>query len=287
MRRPAERLAALSAPTSDDHSRSVADANRGAVSDVLRRSRTSHVGEYFSLELQKPERVLLERFKSHWANMSMLDVGVGAGRTAYTFAAITKRYVGIDFVPEMIERSRRLIGEGGTTSFVVCDARRMAHMLDERFDLVLFSYNGIDLAGHEERLRILRETRRLLEPDGYFFFSSHSLASLPFRADPPRMTWRDPWSSAYELTRYVYRSTRFRTINAAAREVEGRGWAQLRDGTYRFKLLLYYVRPDHQVVQLREAGFRVVEAYDLDGVAVDPKEPGTDPWLYYLCQAEA
>ena len=36
--------------------------------------------------------------------MKVLDLGVGAGRTSYTFAAIAGEYVGVDYAPTMIER---------------------------------------------------------------------------------------------------------------------------------------------------------------------------------------
>jgi SAM-dependent methyltransferase len=146
-----------------------------------------HAGVYDSRELQKPEQVLLKRFRGRWGDMVMLDIGVGSGRTAYTFSAITRRYVGIDYSRVMVELSRERIGEDETTRFLLCDARRLAEALDERFDLVLFSYNGLDSVGHDDRRMILSQVRAVLKDDGHFFFSSHSLASLPLRAARPKL----------------------------------------------------------------------------------------------------
>jgi ubiquinone/menaquinone biosynthesis C-methylase UbiE len=52
----------------------------------------------------------------------MLDLGIGAGRTAYTFAAITRRYVGVDYSPKMIELCRDQFPEGPSVKFIVGDA---------------------------------------------------------------------------------------------------------------------------------------------------------------------
>src|SRR6476661_11077234 len=46
--------------------------------------------------LTPDEQVVLERLRDRWQEIDVLDVGVGAGRTAHTFGAISRRYVGID-----------------------------------------------------------------------------------------------------------------------------------------------------------------------------------------------
>jgi ubiquinone/menaquinone biosynthesis C-methylase UbiE len=242
-----------------------------------------HPEAYDSRELQEPERALLRRFRGCWADMTMLDLGVGSGRTSYTFAAIAKRYVGIDYSRVMIELSRQRIGEDDTTRFLVCDARRMAETLEERFDLVLFSYNGLDSVGHEDRRTILSQVREVLKDDGHFFFSSHSLTSLPLRASRPELNWRHPVRSAYRAVKTAQAAWRLEKVNRGARGSEQRGWALLRDEAHDFQGEWYYVLPEYQVTQLAEAGFSVAEVYGVAGEAVDPSNPGRNPWLHYLC----
>lgn len=244
------------------------------------------VEAYATLELQRPEQALLKRFRDHWASMRMLDVGVGTGRTAYTFAPLVKRYVGVDYSSLMIEASRNLLSEDEDTTFLVCDARDMAETLDERFDLVLFSFNGLDSVGHQDRLTILDEIRRVTTDDGWFYFSSHSLLTLPFTADRPEVDLRRPIRSSVQQLKAGGHALRLRRearkVDAAA--LRRRGWGLLRDGAHQFELVVYYVDPAYQVRQLAEHGFHVVEVYNLDGEAVNVEEPGRDPWLYYLCR---
>ena len=49
---------------------------------------------------------------------------------------------------------------------------------DSSFDFILFSFNGIDYMNHDERIRTLREIRRILKTGGYFCFSTHNLNFL-------------------------------------------------------------------------------------------------------------
>jgi ubiquinone/menaquinone biosynthesis C-methylase UbiE len=46
-------------------------------------------------------------------------------------------------------------------SFEVADARAMKSFEDSYFDLVLFSFNGIDYMNYEDRLTALQEIRPL------------------------------------------------------------------------------------------------------------------------------
>jgi SAM-dependent methyltransferase len=240
-----------------------------------------------SLELQRPEQALLKRFKRRWPQIDMLDIGVGAGRTAYTFSALTKSYVGLDYVPEMIDLSRNLIGEDADTLFRVCDARDLSRFYGSRFDFALFSFNGIDAVDHDDRLRILREIRKVIADDGRFAFSSHSLGALPFRSQRPQLRLHHPRSLARELRRSARISAGRWAANRSVdlREAYARGWALVRDQAHDFDLITYYVLPEFQAAQLEAAGFSLCTTYDLAGKEVDVQQPGRDPWLYYLCRA--
>jgi SAM-dependent methyltransferase len=231
--------------------------------------------------LDPPERELLARLRSMWPHVDMLDLGVGAGRTAYTFAALTRSYVGVDISPMMVERARLAVGEDERTRFLVGDARDLSAFHGRGFDLVLFSFNGLDAVGHEDRLRILREVRHVIADDGLFGFSSHSLLALPFRVALRRPSLRDPVrSTARSLRRAIglARANRRLDLPAAWRA----GWTLVRDEAHDFSLVLYYVHPETQVAQLADAGFGSVQVLDMRGRPVGADAPGPDPHLFYL-----
>jgi SAM-dependent methyltransferase len=137
---------------------------------------------YGRLDLYPPEVVLLRRLRGRWSDVDMLDIGVGSGRTAHVFSAITKSYLGIDFSPDMLARARSVVlEERGVVELAEADARDL-RALGRTFDVVLFSGNGIDTLAPEERARVLDEVRAVLRPGGRFAFSSHSLHALPLES---------------------------------------------------------------------------------------------------------
>jgi SAM-dependent methyltransferase len=242
---------------------------------------------YLQTDLAPSERVLLDRIGTAWGSLEMLDIGVGAGRTSYTFGALCRRYVGIDFVPSMIELCRERVGETARCSFAVADAREMPQFRDGEFDLALFSFNGLDSLGHDDRILVLREVRRVLRPGGIFFFSAHSLNVFPFRLTWPDVSWRRPVRALRFRQGALRRWLRLRMANRAIDPAEARrrGWSRLIDDGHDFEMAVYYATPDEQLRQIRDAGFTVDAVLDRAGHEV--REPSRSPehWLHYLCRA--
>ena len=56
-----------------------------------------------SVDLQKPEKTVLDLLRPELAGMRMLDLGVGTGRTTRHFAPLVKEYVGVDYAPAMVK----------------------------------------------------------------------------------------------------------------------------------------------------------------------------------------
>ena len=242
---------------------------------------------YTSVELERAEQALLTRFRDRWPEVRMLDLGVGTGRTTYTFAPLVGTYEGIDYTPEMFEGAKERMPEADQVRFQVGDARGLDELFDERFDLVLFSSNGIDAVTHEERLHILRQVRSLLREEGLFCFSSHSAHSLPLEKPGWTLDPRNPLRSAYRSGRSAQERRRVRRVNAGVDvpALHARGWGLVADGSHGFEERLYYVTAEEQVRQLQATGFGAIEILRNDGAAVDPADPGRDPWLHYLCEA--
>lgn len=233
--------------------------------------------------LTPPERSLLTRFRGQWQDRDVLDLGVGAGRTAYTLAALARSYVGVDFSPQMIEHARRRVGEDDRTSFVVRDVRDLSPWHGRNFGLVLFSFNGIDAIEPVDRGLILSEVRRVIADDGLFAFSSHSLHALPFDVKLRAPALHAPIRSTYRSIRRTIglaRANRQLDLDAAWEQ----GWTLVRDDAHDFALVLCYVSPAHQVAELAQAGFGTCEVLDMAGREVDPEAPGSDAHLFYIAR---
>ena len=108
---------------------------------------------------------------------SVLDLGVGGGRTTRYLAERAGRYIGLDYAPQMVEACRARFP---ALDFVVGDASDLHDFRGGEFDAVVFSWNGIDYIHPEERrLRCLTEVHRVLRAGGTFLFSSHNRALHP------------------------------------------------------------------------------------------------------------
>lgn len=265
----------------------------GFVSDSAESNRRVFDGvadTYTDLSLKPAEQRVLELLGPRLGEMSMLDLGVGAGRTGHSFAPLVRRYVGLDFSPRMIERARGLLGDRENVELVLGDARDLGE-IEGGFDFVLFSFNGIDSVGDEDRLRILAEVRRVIAPRGHFLFSSHSMGALPLSTRSrrsPRFV-DSPLAPLYELYARL-RDIRFgRQVRRVNRQLDldagrERGWIVVPGRGHDFRIHDYYVDPEHQVEQLRRTGFALEAVLDQEGERVELPYAGRDPWLDYLCR---
>ncbi len=141
---------------------------------------------YARLDYLTPcERLLIDRYVR--AGMHVLDLGVGGGRTTPYLSRLATRYVGVDYAAEMVRVCREKFPH---LDFVEVDAADMAILPDNSFDIVFFSFNGLDvLSPDEKRRNCLSECHRLLRPGGTFIFSSHNPRALFVRPgwDPARV----------------------------------------------------------------------------------------------------
>lgn len=246
------------------------------------------VVEYFSNQdgLQKPEETILNYLRHNLRGMKMLDIGIGAGRTTAYFANLVEEYAGIDYSEEMIDVCKeRFSGSSDKISFKVCDARYMHIFKDDYFDFILFSFNGIDCVSHHDRLRVLQEVRRVGKAGAFFCFSTHNLLcidkifGLKYRLHGrPKQLYRNIRN--WMLLRFFYN----RDIHIG--EIKNKAYAVINDGAHQFRLQIYYIKPDEQLMQLNE-GFENIQVYSLTSGKRIEREGGLsdirDHWLYYLC----
>lgn len=243
--------------------------------------RADVVGRYATAsDLFGAERSLLDRWSPRLGQWSMLDLGVGGGRTTLHFAPRVGRYVGTDYAQGMVQACRDRFRDHPEWRFEHCDARDMTRFDEASFDLVLFSFNGIDYVSHEDRLTVLAQVRRLLKPGGLFTFSAHNL-----NAAHHVLRWRRSGGIARlpaDLARWIL--LRLHNAGTLMRGASA-PFARINDGTYRFGLQTYYIRPAEQVAQLKAAGFDAVEVVAQgSGEDLTANPANLDPAPYYLCR---
>ena len=199
-------------------------------------------------DLQKPEETVLAELRNKLPKMSMLDIGVGAGRTTTHFAFLAKKYVGIDYSSQMVNACQRKFQNAPKKiSFLTADARTMKFFENCSFDFILFSFNGIDYVNHDERIRTLREIHRILKPGGYICFSTHNLnfqlekCSIKPSKNPSVLAFR-----VFQLLqmRLLNERETWKVIRNSSKFVQH---TMVNDGAMKFRLKTYYVTPKEQL----------------------------------------
>ncbi len=194
-------------------------------------------------------------------------------------------YIGVDYAQSMVDAvRRRFAGQLPNATFQWADARDLGGFADGTLDAVVFSFNGLDTLGPEERQVFLTEARRILRPGGLLAFSSHNLAALDlvFRFKRAR--------SLAGLIENAKRKLIQLTRNPPLAQLLARDWATVYDGTHGKLLKHYYVKPPAQVAALRELGFEAIRVIDTrTGAEIDAGSPAATRvrWPYFFCRAPA
>lgn len=223
--------------------------------------------------LNEGERIAIEAGLGRAPGRVILDIGVGAGRTAELLAPLATRYVGIDYTPEMVELARA--GHRGVR-FERMDARDLSAFADRSFDVFLFSYNGIDSVGGDGRMAILCEVNRVLRPGGVFVFSSFHRGWRGFGENmrySGRVLWTaNPVRLGLRVLRYGlgYVVSTFRWRRLLQMQRQGGEHAVLMHHAHDFGVLIYATTPEQIDRQLAEAGFEPpVALFGINGNRLD------------------
>lgn len=238
-----------------------------------------------SSELSLAEQATFGRVAALARGKPILDIGVGGGRTVEALLDISEDYLGIDNSQAMVDTCRKRYPG---IRFELADARALADVADGSIFLVVFSCNGIGMVSHADRLRILVEVNRVLQPGGIFVFSNHNRNSPEFHRGFrfPSFTW------SFHPLRMVVRSLRFARETALRlrnrrrfrpHEVHGEEYSIINDICHHYGTMLYYVTMEKQRQQLADAGFEHdAEAFDLEG---RPVHAGTsDDSIAYIAR---
>jgi ubiquinone/menaquinone biosynthesis C-methylase UbiE len=184
----------------------------------------------------------------------ILDIGIGAGRTTAILRTYTNDYTGIDCVDAMVAMAQK---QQPGVRLKTMDARDLSYFPDERFDLVFFSYNGLDAVHCDGRKKVLSEVSRVLAPDGAFVFSTfnkdwvgfgahRAKQTLPYTPNPLRMAARLALAGVGLVRRSFY--TRY--------EESGLGYAVRMHPAHHFGNMIHATTKAHLQQQLRESGFQ-------------------------------
>ena len=246
-----------------------------AVDRINRRAMQGSVSEYDAIVgegLNSQERAALELVREDVAGGRILDLGVGAGRTVAPLLAVSEQYVGVDYMPEMVEHCRK---QFRGVRFERMDARVLDAFPAESFDLVFFSCNGICMVDHAGRLAILSEVQRVLAPGGAFIFSTCNRNSSQYEAVfrfPTFAATRNPLKWVPRAARFL-RQTLVRARNRLrlrAHEIRTPEYAMLNDVCHHYSTMLYFIDLQSQLKQLERAGLaHGVFVFDLAGRPTD------------------
>jgi ubiquinone/menaquinone biosynthesis C-methylase UbiE len=224
----------------------------------------------------KPEAVIIERIRAAIEGKKLLDIGIGAGRTTRFLLEVSPDYTGIDYTRDCIDLAQKKYPEA---NLIHGDARELSVFADQTFDFVLFSFNAIDYMIHDDRIKCLKEIRRVLKPDGFFMFSTHNRDYEYF----DKLPWQEPKFDLKHLKSCVYTLIHLpRHFRMKKYETRTDRYAIINDTAHGFSLLAYYISPAEQVKQLIENGFDRVEGYDMNGNIIDGDR--SFPWIYYLAR---
>lgn len=211
------------------------------------------------------ECAILDAHAAEVAQARLLDLGVGTGRTTPHLMARCRAYVGIDYAAAMLERAAARFP---AAELYQADARYLGPWEDGSFDVAVFSYNGMDYVGHDDRLQVLQEVHRVLRPGGLFLFSTHnrdvdvpaawSLRNLHLSANPARTAY-----NSYLYVSGIANSRRAKPLERSEDE-----YALTNDPGLHYRLVTYYISRPAQLAQLERAGFDSVSAFGLDGAAL-------------------
>lgn len=228
------------------------------------------------------ERTLVERVRREHPDADVLDIGVGAGRTVPLIEPWAGSYVAVDFTPALTSAAQRRFPDVDIRDG---DARKLTFG-DNCFDVVVFSANGLDAVGHDDRARALAEIRRVLRAGGAFVFSTHNHDGPGPRDRPwrlPPLSIRQPRSSARDL---VARGVSMRGSLARYRELRplsesSSDWSLTTSGAHGFGVMVHYVSRAGLLAELVAAGFDGhTEIWDdRKGEPADPSSPRR-PWYF-------
>lgn len=191
-------------------------------------------------ELFVQERTAVERYFTD-DGASVLDVGCGAGRVSHLLDERGFDVTGVDVSEQLVTEARSRFPD---IEFRIGDVRDTSFE-SNAFEYAVFSFYGLDyVLPKSERVRALREIRRVLKPSGVLVFSSHNSwhPLVPFSVGDLQRAANDV------LDLYLREENRGRIFSRYKVESVPLGDVEI-----------YLSNPVHQWLQLRKCGFTPID----------------------------
>ena len=99
-------------------------------------------------------------------NKSVLEIGVGTGRSAVKVAPCCFKLTGIDISPKTIDRAKDNLKEYGNIFFVCSDFN--SHEFEETFDVI---YSSLTMMHFKDKATVITKVDKLLNDNGIFCLS--------------------------------------------------------------------------------------------------------------------
>jgi len=232
-------------------------------------------------KLMPAEKILYDSLVHKLSRNAMLDLGVGAGRTTRFFAPRFNKYIGVDISYGMIEACKKIFRNLTNAEFIIANAASLPPLSVNKFDFIMFSFNGIDYLTLDERILFCADSYNLLENDGIFAFSTHNANAIKrlYRYRLPSRT--NPLGFITEIFHYI----KIRKINGSMNRFLNKSFFHIYDGGEYFKALTAYILPSYQISILKNAGFNKVETIDMKGnyIPVEKADLYDNEWIHYIC----
>lgn len=235
---------------------------------------------YLSDSLKAAESICLTKYQSHIQNKDVLDIGVGAGRTARYLAPLARRYEAVDYSPVMVAYVKKTMPR---INVCQADFRDLTTFADESFDFILATDNVIDALPHLGRLRALSEAHRVLRRRGILVFSCHNLHYRKAFSGPQLRWSSNPLRLAANCAGYVL--SMWNHLRVAPLRSRTSEYALLNDRGHHYACLHYHAAKSTVCSQLANVGLRFLEAFDRNGQSLtDAGDDKEVPSILYVAE---
>jgi SAM-dependent methyltransferase len=206
------------------------------------------------------EVAIFARYYASHKQARILDLACGTGRLANVLANTGRLYIGADYSPTMVAWFRRLHPQ---LTITLADLRTFPSVIENCFDVIWLSFNGIDSISYDERDLVYQNVASRLIPGGYFIFSTHNLGFL----GTVNRRLKFPDCSFYCRAKSALRQY-FNRIRLNRHTMSDADFAVVNDRSQEFGLLNVYVNPDRELARLESAGLKILEILDAQGGSV-------------------